>query len=1234
MRARRAAALATAATALLALLAATSAPAVYAQETGSAEESKPAPKKRKVQKARKVKEEPVSDADLPDPAEVLAEAVSTGAVPVQATEEAADAAVEVLEPAAEVPAAEAAPAAAPAAEAAAEAASEAPEAASPAPSAMLEKLVTQALDLGVDVGGVLAQPLGEEPPAVQEPEKAGGEPEARASRRLLGVPELLRGVFSGGTGAAPAPAEEEAAEVNGTAEEEEEEGGAEAGRRRQLLAMSVSGGNTKWVAWDETPVRFAEQRTGPEVQVARQSGYAHIDRPGGFWTAARINTQVTERAQRSRLPADFGARGGEGTLDGPYAGINQHDRVGMNKASKYPGLLHKQKRCPGSHCKGELEVSLDPYPALGTIDRVHFQVQPFVVGVTSYSPNIRSQNYQYRNMFRVAGLVCANGAARCQDATVVTVGMHSLKAGDRFYFQGVLGSSRSKLNNMEFVVDTDATAHNFSASPSATVNTLTDSPQFDLSSAVIIKSRTVTAANANPPFGEHDWAYEEGDKVYFFVTFSEPVVVTGSPRLLLDTGSHYEAGAADAYATFVGGGFGEKKSFWKNNERNPIKAVGDSKSWFDDVYHVHDNGCTLQVQADGATSQCALYSGVTRTSDAQVRVRRPHDFQPGDTVIIQGVTGADAHLLNKQHTIGTVSSSGTSGLTPGGSAQTGDGNDRFTFDPPLDLSDLNLDFEAGVAVVGRVNIGSQCRSHGLNGRGAHGNDYCTFSVDALGDNSNVLLRHTQYENQLPGQPGELGIGNTGKGATFWTSAEQGGPVVATRKGFQYNEERVEQYMDNVLAFEYTVQSEGPYDTYDQTVAGLQGTTNQEHLTNDLDYKSAGALELNGGTIKRACASVYQVKAVSCDTQAQVELYGKHQLRAGDVVTLEGVGGTWSYTRQMNKQHIVQQVGSWAGISDNRTDWDQQWSATPPYGSSTSFIKLDLDTSSSLCGNFNVGAANTLVRLKNFVQNDDAKCPFSDALRTLPAPGDKMKGTYGMQQSNSYNKAQVVGRAYVQNVTSDNPDGRYGYNAGYGVTTGGASSEGVPDVIDIKVAFSEPVVASCGADNDGWATPQQYPGLRYRVCTSIDMVLKTLDNATTCTQSSCSENYNSTTGSPGESVFPTAFLYETGYDPPNVLNFRYVIRRNDNTDDLQYESEFALRVSCHRYASSGSCLEWSHIRRRSDNKLAGLRLPPTERDTGRCLTPTNAVGETLCTSTTADHAYSLAGLKNINIKASF
>ena len=86
-------------------------------------------------------------------------------------------------------------------------------------------------------------------------------------------------------------------------------------RRRSVAvcpAMSVSSDNTRWVGFEDMPQRLREQRSGPEVRVARSHGNAHVTRPGGYWQAARFNK--VERPSRSKLPKNFGRGSGEGTL--------------------------------------------------------------------------------------------------------------------------------------------------------------------------------------------------------------------------------------------------------------------------------------------------------------------------------------------------------------------------------------------------------------------------------------------------------------------------------------------------------------------------------------------------------------------------------------------------------------------------------------------------------------------------------------------------------------------------------------------------------------------------------------------------------------------------------------------------------------------------------------------------------------------------------------------------------
>ena len=75
----------------------------------------------------------------------------------------------------------------------------------------------------------------------------------------------------------------------------------------------------------------------------------------------------------------------------------------------------------------------------------------------------------------------------------------------------------------------------------------------DVTYATASRKKKKTRANPDPPYAPRDYAYEGGDQVYFFVTFSEPVVVTGAPTLTLNTGDHFEPGASDGIARFVGG---------------------------------------------------------------------------------------------------------------------------------------------------------------------------------------------------------------------------------------------------------------------------------------------------------------------------------------------------------------------------------------------------------------------------------------------------------------------------------------------------------------------------------------------------------------------------------------------------------------------------------------------------------------------------------------------------------
>ena len=185
------------------------------------------------------------------------------------------------------------------------------------------------------------------------------------------------------------------------------------------------------------PAGTAERPRGSRGAVARQRA-----RDSSRRVLAGGEVQQGGAAVAVEASEKFRAGFGQGTLSGPRGGINQHDRVGINKASGWPGRLHSN------------QVSTDPYPGLASRDNVGLSIQPYVKGVTSYSPNRRLQNYQYRNAAQVSYLKCLYGADefRCEDANVFTVGPHAFKVGDVVLFSGVLGADRAKINGVPFVV--------------------------------------------------------------------------------------------------------------------------------------------------------------------------------------------------------------------------------------------------------------------------------------------------------------------------------------------------------------------------------------------------------------------------------------------------------------------------------------------------------------------------------------------------------------------------------------------------------------------------------------------------------------------------------------------------------------------------------------------------------------------------------------------------------------
>ena len=148
-----------------------------------------------------------------------------------------------------------------------------------------------------------------------------------------------------------------------------------------------------------------------------------------------------------------------------------------------------------------------------------------------------------------------------------TAAPNDFKHGDAIVFETVYGADRDVLLDPpgEGYVINVVSDDSMSFTTTPAIDSSSAPLAIDVTYATATRRRRRTRAVPDPLFAPRDYAYEGGDQVYFFVTFSEAVVVAGAPTLTLRTGDHFEPGAADGVARFIGGGFGEKKTFWKND---------------------------------------------------------------------------------------------------------------------------------------------------------------------------------------------------------------------------------------------------------------------------------------------------------------------------------------------------------------------------------------------------------------------------------------------------------------------------------------------------------------------------------------------------------------------------------------------------------------------------------------------------------------------------------------------
>ena len=169
-------------------------------------------------------------------------------------------------------------------------------------------------------------------------------------------------------------------------------------------------------------------------------------------------------------------------------------------------------------------------------------------------------------------------------------------------------------------------------------------------------------------------------------------------------------------------------------------------------------------------------------------------------------------------------------------------------------------------------------------------------------------------------------------ATFAVAAEEGGSVATPGKS---SGTRRTARSSTWTTFSPSNTSSSPTTPTTSPISAL-AHVGPEHLSVDLDYAGKDALDLNGGTVKRACANIFQVKSIDCSANATIEVYGKHRLLPGDIVQLEGIDAADAVSdatiasdirHEMNRQHVVHALPVDAGTSLDRVDWASIWDAS-------------------------------------------------------------------------------------------------------------------------------------------------------------------------------------------------------------------------------------------------------------------------------------------------------------------
>ena len=346
---------------------------------------------------------------------------------------------------------------------------------------------------------------------------------------------------------------------------------------------------------------------------------------------------------------------------------------------------------------------------------------------------------------------------------------------------------------------------------------------------------TVTSLSASNPNG----AYKVGQVIHVHTVFSEPVTVSGTPRLLLETG------ATDQSASYVSGSGTSNLTF------DYTVQAGDTSSDLDshDASGLTLNGGTMQDAAGNAavrtvTVGAANAGSLANSSDIVVDTTVPS---------VLGVTATDAngsyHAGQVIHIRVNLSEpvivSGTPRLTLETGATDavvdyagGSGTSTLSFDYTVTAGDGSSDLDGHDSAALALNGGSI--------RDAAGNDAVrTLTVGAANSGSLANAKDIAIDTVIPTVVGITttnanGIYRVGdlihlRVAFSKSVLVTGTPQLALETGA--SDESVSYSSgsgSSTLTFDYTVQS--------------------GDATEDLDAASSGALTLNGGTIADAAGN--------------------------------------------------------------------------------------------------------------------------------------------------------------------------------------------------------------------------------------------------------------------------------------------------------------------------------------------------------------------------------------------